>query len=156
ADFELVIVDNASTDDTPAICCRYTDPRVRYLRFDTLVNQAGNFNRCLDEARGEYLTLLHSDDFFFPGFLESRGQHLDRDREIDFVFGAAIVVDAEGKSLHPAQKWSEDRRFARGQLVEALLYGCCIFPVSLMVRTEVARSVGPFRTNWTWGHDWEW
>ena len=60
-DYELVICDNASTDETPELCRRYTDPRIRYLRFEELTNQAGSFNRCLQEARGELECLQFSE-----------------------------------------------------------------------------------------------
>src|SRR5438105_14327682 len=68
-DFELVVCDNASTDTTPELCGRYGDPRLRYVRFDELVGQAANRNRCLDLATGEYIILLHSDDELLPEFL---------------------------------------------------------------------------------------
>ena len=57
------------TDATPELCRAYRDPRFRYARYEELTNQAGNFNRCLVEARGEFVTLLHSDDYFLPGFI---------------------------------------------------------------------------------------
>src|SRR5262245_47649967 len=71
-DFELVICDNASTDATPQLCRRYDDPRVRYVRFDELVNQGNNWNRCLRLARGDYIALLHADDRYRSGFLIER------------------------------------------------------------------------------------
>jgi glycosyltransferase involved in cell wall biosynthesis len=51
-DNELVICDNASTDDTSEICGRYRKERVRYVRFDEFVGQAANWNRCLQLATG--------------------------------------------------------------------------------------------------------
>jgi len=156
ADFELVICDNASTDETPEICRRYDDPRIRYVRFEELANQAGNFNRCIEEARGEFVTLLHADDYFVAGFLTDRARRLGDNPELGFVFGAVQVVDADGAILSINSRWKEDRSFRRGELFELLLSGCLISPPSLMVRRASIQTAGLFRTDLTWGHDWEW
>lgn len=155
-DYELVICDNASTDSTPEICRGYTDSRLRYRRFEELVNQAGNFNRCLAEARGEFITILHSDDMLLAGFLADRVGRLEQDPEIGFAFGAVEVIGAHGERVAVSGKWPEDRRLGREQLSESLLMSCIISPPSLMVRKEAADKAGPFRTDLTWGHDWEW
>ncbi|MBS1811269.1 MAG: glycosyltransferase [Acidobacteria bacterium] len=155
-DYELVICDNASTDETPELVQRYNDSRIRYLRFEELTNQSGNFNRCLQAARGEYITLLHSDDFFLPGFISHRVSLLANNPEVGFVFGAVQMVDAAGEGLSVSRRWDEDHLFKCGELVEFLLLGCIVCPPSLMVRKTCADKTGLFRTDLTWGHDWEW
>jgi glycosyltransferase involved in cell wall biosynthesis len=155
-DYELVICDNASTDDTPEICRSYSDPRLRYTRFEDRTNQAGNFNRCLNEARGEHLTLLHADDFVLPGFLADRVKRLEDDPGLGFVFGAVKIVDANSVVISTGSRWPEDRTFKTGELVDSLLFGCIVSPPSLMVRKSCAKRIGMFKTDLTWGHDWEW
>ncbi|HET8677404.1 MAG TPA: glycosyltransferase [Blastocatellia bacterium] len=156
SDYELVILDNASTDNTTALCSGYTDARVRYLRFEELTNQAGNFNRCLKEARGEYLMLLHADDFLLSGFLADRVSRLENDPDTGFVFGAVKIVDAEDEITSTKSQWNEDRLFQPGELLDHLLLGCIVSPPSMLVRKSVADEAGPFRTDLTWGHDWDW
>jgi len=156
ADYELVICDNASTDETPELCRHYEDSRIRYVRFSDLANQAGNFNRCLNEVKGEFFTLLHADDFFLPGFLADRVRRLSEHPETGFVFGAVKVVDSAGEVAGIKSQWAEDRHFALGELLEPLLIGCIVCPPSMMVRTSCAARTGQFRTDLTWGHDWEW
>src|SRR5262249_19528671 len=143
-------------DDTPKICRDHRDARLRYLRFEERLNQAGNFNRCLSEARGEYLTLLHADDLVAPGFLTDRVESLEDDPSLGFVFGAVNIVNANSVVTSTSNRWSEDRRFGAGELVDSLLLGCVVSPPSLMVRKSCADRVGPYRTDLTWGHDWEW
>src|SRR5919198_4963080 len=63
---EILVVDNGSTDDTPAVASRY--PGVRYIR-QTNQGICGSSNRCIQEARGDYLVLLHSDDRLLPNHL---------------------------------------------------------------------------------------
>jgi len=155
-DYELVICDNASTDETPEICRSYTDSRIRYVRFEELTNQSGNFNRCLNLAQSELIALLHADDYYLPGFISDRVARFENDTELGFIFGAVKTVDACGAELSVGGRWSEDRRFERGELIESLLFGCLVSPPSLMFRRRCAESAGKFREDITWGHDWEW
>lgn len=155
-DYELVICDNASTDETPELVCRYEDSRIRYIRFEELTNQAGNFNRCLQAARGEYIALLHSDDYFLPGFLGDRISKLTQYPDISFVFGAVRVVDAVGFEVSVNCQWPNDRLLAENDLLACLLRGVVVSPPSMMVRRSFADRAGAFRTDLTWGHDWEW
>lgn len=155
-EFELVICDNASTDQTPEICRSYADPRIRYVRFEELTNQAGSFNRCLEQARGELITLLHADDYFLSGFLADRVERLGDNPGLGFVFGAVQVVDAKGAVVAIKSQWQDDRFFRQGELFEFLLSGCIVSPPSLMVRRSSAQKAGLFRTDLSWGHDWEW
>lgn len=155
-DYELIICDDASTDNTAEICQSYRDPRIRYIQTAGKSGQSGNFNRCLNEARGEFVTLLHADDYFLPGFLEDRVGRLANSRFVDFVFGAVQVVDAAGEYLSTSGRWLEDTSFAPGQLLEPMLHGCILCPPSLMVRKRCLERVGLFRTDLTWGPDWEW
>jgi glycosyltransferase involved in cell wall biosynthesis len=156
ADFELVICDDASTDNTPEICRGYDDPRLRYVRTAGKSGQGGIFNRCLMEAQGEFVTLLHADDYFLPGFLEDRVSRLVSCPDMDFIFGTVRVVDAEGQTVNESGRWCEDQSFGKGELLEAMLHGCVLCPPSLMIRKTCLEKVGPFRTDLTWGPDWEW
>ncbi|HIK11977.1 MAG TPA: glycosyltransferase [Oscillatoriaceae cyanobacterium M33_DOE_052] len=60
--FELIICDNASTDNTEEVVKDYTDKRIRYVRYPTLVSMYANHNRCIELARGNWIIFLHSDD----------------------------------------------------------------------------------------------
>lgn len=67
---ELVICDNASTDDTPEICAEFAaaDKRVRYTRNETNIGAAPNFNRAFELCSGEYFMWGSHDDVWAPGF----------------------------------------------------------------------------------------
>jgi glycosyltransferase involved in cell wall biosynthesis len=68
-DFELIVCDNASTDETPEVVRSFQDPRLRYLRYDRLVGMYANHNRCLDGVRADWAVYLHSDDELLPDCL---------------------------------------------------------------------------------------
>ena len=70
-DWELVIVDDGSTDDTEAVLSRYTDPRITIVRHDRNRGVAAAQNSGFDALRGEWFTVLGSDDELVPEALET-------------------------------------------------------------------------------------
>jgi hypothetical protein len=61
-DFELLVCDNASTDNTRDVVESFDDPRIRAIYFPELVSMYGNHNRCLEHALADWIVFLHSDD----------------------------------------------------------------------------------------------
>lgn len=72
ADFELIISDNGSTDQTSEICEKYAliDPRIRYIRQPTSIGAVGNFNYVLGEAKTDYFMWAAHDDIRSTDFIE--------------------------------------------------------------------------------------
>src|SRR5687767_1145419 len=95
-DYELVVYDDGSTDDTPVVMESYPASHVRYVRSEKNLGQAGAWNRCVELARGDYVALLHADDRYLPGFLEDRVATLNRHREVGMAFGAVMLIDENG------------------------------------------------------------
>ncbi|MFT4215669.1 MAG: glycosyltransferase family A protein [Micropruina sp.] len=97
ADFELLVVDDGSDDDTPEILAGYDDPRLRVLRLER-TGLIGALNRGLDEARGELIARLDADDAMLPGRLGRQVEQFRRDPRLvacgaDYLlFGAAEGV----------------------------------------------------------------
>src|SRR5487761_1466045 len=81
-EFEVIVFDNASEDDTWRIIKSLSDPRVRAFRSDRNRGMATNFNSALHEARGEYVKLLCSDDLLEPSALELQAKVLDEHTEL--------------------------------------------------------------------------
>jgi glycosyltransferase involved in cell wall biosynthesis len=156
-DFELIICDNASTDETPKLVQRWlSDERVRYVRFETLVNQGGNWNRCLDLARGDYVSLLHADDEYLPSFIADRVSQLDAHPSVGLAFGAVDIIDVQG-NVTAVQSYRDDEVVLPPQVfMRDLLRGCLVSPVSPMVRRSCYDVVGRFNDDpqKLWGIDW--
>ena len=154
-DFELVVSDNASTDETKALCQRYTDPRLKYHRFETLVGQGANWNRCVSLAVGDFIALLHADDEYLPDFLARRlGQFRDSP-ETGIAFGAVELIDEDGRSVGRSSFGNQAIAAAAPTFYENLLMGCIINPASLMVRRSCYATAGPFDEDRLWGVDWD-
>lgn len=99
--FELIILDDNSPDDTEAVVSRYSDPRISYVRNASNLGPEGNWNRCIELARGQYFKLLPHDDVLAIDCLEKQVSVLDEDSksEIVLVFGAREVIDLGGTVL---------------------------------------------------------
>jgi glycosyltransferase involved in cell wall biosynthesis len=97
-DFELVISDNASTDETGEICLSYAakDPRIRYLRNRENLGGGPNFTRVFQLSRGEFFKITNHDDMCHPRFLELCIGVLDREPDIVSAYPLTMDIDEAG------------------------------------------------------------
>src|SRR5262245_22399918 len=86
-EFELLVVDDASDDASAAIAAAAGDPRIRLLRNERRLGIPGCWNRCLAEARGEYVKFLFQDDLLTPGALATLVNALEREPTAVLAFG---------------------------------------------------------------------
>lgn len=100
-DFELIIVDNASTDATGAICRAYAerDRRVHYWRNDKNLGAMGNFRRVFELSRGELFKWAAHDDEHEPEFVERCVTALDRDPGLVLAYTRTRDIDEGGRTL---------------------------------------------------------
>jgi glycosyltransferase involved in cell wall biosynthesis len=145
-DFELIIVDNASTDRTADICLKYAeiDSRVRYSRNATNIGGTRNQNLTLDLARGEYFRWAAHDDAVEPDMLLRCVEMLDARPDIvlcvpwvrsihgDYAVDLGVRVPGEGTAATPAARVEQ---LLRWQHPGEQQYG--------LMRTAVIRRVHP-------------
>lgn len=117
-DFELIVSDNASTDETAAICLRHQrlDHRIKYVRQPLNIGAVANFQFVLDRAKGRYFMWAACDDFWSKDWVE-RLYRATQDQGVEASFGQVCHVDeASAPLVHVASdKLFEYRgaRFAR-------------------------------------------
>lgn len=109
-DFEIIYLDDASTDNSNAIFNKYsTDQRIRALFND---KNSGNpfiqWNRGLSEAKGEYIWIAESDDYSHIMFLEIMVDVLEINPNIGLAYCQSIIVDEDNQHLYNNEKWTED------------------------------------------------
>jgi len=149
-DFELVIVDDGSTDATVEIARGFADPRLRIEAHPRNVGQRANWDRALEAAGGEFFKLLPQDDLLEPDCLRRQVDALDDPAQagVALVCGARKVVDRGGRTLMT-------RSFgrARGRVDARRAVRACVRagtnligePAAVLMRTSLAREVGRFR-----------
>lgn len=110
-DFELLIVDDGSSDATPAVARRFEDGRIRYLRREQGGGAAAARNHGIRQAGGRYAAFLDDDDAYLPRFLERTAEALRTPAEpVDFTWcgvrrifagkhGGAVVRDRRGDAF---------------------------------------------------------
>lgn len=98
-DFELVICDNASTDETEAICLEYVarDERVRYYRNEENIGASANYNRVFELGRGAYFKWAAHDDLLAPTYLERTVEVLDNHPDVVLAYTQAKAIDEKGQ-----------------------------------------------------------
>jgi Glycosyl transferase family 2 len=107
-DFELLVVDDASTDATVEIATGFGDERIRLLRNERNLGQVRSLNRGLPEALGEYVARLDADDTCRPTRLERQVEILDAQPRVGLVGTWMDAVDDRGRLLGRLQKTLDD------------------------------------------------
>jgi glycosyltransferase involved in cell wall biosynthesis len=153
-DFELVVLDNASTDNTREVCEGYRDPRFRY-EYEATPGQSIAWNRCVDLATNQYAILLHADDELEPQFLTRAVEILDNNEDVGLVHCAVEHIDESGGHLQLQRLFDSDL-IDRDDVVlrRLLLEGCVINPAGVIVRRDAYDSLGGFTNEVVWGVDW--
>jgi len=140
--FELVISDNASTDDTPLICREYVsrDSRVRYVCNATNLGAAQNFNRVFALARGEYFMWAAHDDAYHSEYLTSCLAILENFPEVVLCFTQEVGIDEQGKSLGMRPyRLDTTLRYAEDRFIALLRLDRGSPPIFGLIRTDVLR-----------------
>lgn len=154
SDFELLILDNSSTDDTALVARSFRDPRIRYIKHPP-VNIAGARNIGLHESAGEYLAFLDDDDEWLPEKLADELSVFEKDatRKIGFVYGAYIHVDeATGKTFETIYPKHRGDVYAYAVSHEDTFTGAASNP---MLRKSAVVEVGGYDERVTTGEDYE-
>ncbi len=98
-DWELIVVDDCSTDNTDEVVASYHDPRIRYLKNDKNSGAALTRNRALREAQGEWIAFLDSDDLWCSNKLERMIGFMKKNG-YSFAYHEYEKIDEEGKRLN--------------------------------------------------------
>jgi glycosyltransferase involved in cell wall biosynthesis len=94
-DYEIVVVDDGSKDETPNILRKYKSPRL-HVYFEDHVGCAANYNRCLERASGEYIAILDHDDIMKPDRIRKQAAFLDSNLGVYLVGSNYEVIDDHG------------------------------------------------------------
>jgi glycosyltransferase involved in cell wall biosynthesis len=97
-DFEIVVSDNASTDDTAEVVAAFGDPRIHYSPLDSNIGLYGNLSRCLSLGTTPYVSILCDDDYMLPRNLECKIDQLERRAEVGMVHSGFHLM-----MVHPDQ-----------------------------------------------------
>ncbi len=109
-DFELLIVDDGSTDDTARIIGAFRDSRIRMVRNERRLKLSGALNRGLDLARGQYIARMDADDICLPKRLAIQAAFMDRHPEIGICGAHTQIFGMKKWEIHRAPVGRENVR----------------------------------------------
>ena len=143
-EFELVIVDDGSTDDSVAVAKSYGDPRINLIELDK--NRGGNVarNEGIRAARGPLIAFLDSDDRYLPSKLSSVVAEFERRPKLDLLVDSFVKVQAPGSRKAEVVRRNpviDDRERFRTALFTRQLWKAT---PAITVRREIAMEAGMF------------
>lgn len=144
-DFELVITDNASTDQTPEIIREFAvrDTRIHYHRNPTNLGAAGNYNILVELACGKYFKWAAADDLCAPTLIEKCVAQLDEHPEAIMAYGRTILIDEHGGIIeYHDDEYDLRSPKAHVRLRQAFRSSAWCHPVFGLVRTDELKQTG--------------
>ena len=104
-DYEIIIVDDCSTDNTRDVIAAFTDPRVLSIRHQTNRRQSASINTGISNARGEYIAFLDDDDEWLPAKLEKQVAILDSSSSnVGLVYCWMDMIEDSTGNISPAAR----------------------------------------------------
>jgi glycosyltransferase involved in cell wall biosynthesis len=143
-DFELVVTDDGSADETVAEIAKFTDPRIRLFRFPANRGQFVATNQSLRQARGQYVAVLNSDDAFLPAKLEKQVAFLADHPEVGAVFSRVRLIDEQDRICRGRTMFSDENRSRFQWLRHFFHVGNCLCHPSVLLRRQCHETIGGY------------
>jgi glycosyltransferase involved in cell wall biosynthesis len=153
--WELIVVDDGSTDGTPGILAQYHDARIRVIH-QANAGEAGARNVALQAAQGEYVAFLDADDAYLPEHLQATVDYLRENTACGAVYSDGYYCDQDGVQLKPLS--SRRRGPFEGDIFEQMVRASDVFgaPVCVVLRADaIAREGLRFDREIVIGPDWD-
>ncbi|MBF2063518.1 MAG: glycosyltransferase family 2 protein [Calothrix sp. C42_A2020_038] len=153
--FELIICDDGSRDETPNLMSQYTDNRIKYIHHPQNIGKSNNMCAGFEAATGEYFIKFDDDDRLTPEFLEKTALVLENNPSVDFVGTDHWIIDInnqrdEAQTKYNSRIWGRDA-LTEG-IVENLLEVVFVqqsFQIgATLFRRRVLTEIGFMQPNW--------
>jgi len=149
-DIEIIVVDDASTDETESSC--RNSAGIVYLRMGSNVGLARARNAGISKSTGEFIAFLDDDDLRLPGSLDVQAKMLERNETLGFVYGQVQIGDP--KTCLPTGE-VRPGRCPTGDIFWQLLRGNFIYVPSVLVRKQRLEAIGLFAQDVPGTEDWD-
>lgn len=148
--YEVIVVDNCSPDDTASVAARFADQGVRYHCNEQNLGMAGNWNRCIQLASGDFLTILHSDDLISPSWYEQWSRIISRyqdDQNVGAFFSHVFTIDMDENTLMIFRLFAKECLLVPGENFRRLwAKHMCALPASggIIFRKAIFNKIGEY------------
>lgn len=144
--FEILVVDNDSSDGTHKVVESFNDIRLSYFKNEKNLGNYGNFDRCIGLAKYDYTAIFHADDIYLPTILEEQVRILASFPEVGAVFTEALRINNELEEIGIIKTplWVRLRsrngfiKFTFPKLLKAIIHNnCFLMTPSAIVRSKI-------------------
>ena len=151
-DFEFIIVDDGSTDNTPKILEEYAkkDSRIRILRNEKNIGLTKSLNKAIKQAKGEYIARMDADDIAMKERLEKQLDFMEKNPDVGLVGTSFYFINEEGKILGKNIYPTKDEDLRR-----ILIKNNTFCHPSIMIRKEVFDKIGLYDESFETSQDYE-
>lgn len=153
-DTEVIVVDDASTDDPEAVVREVGRGLVRYERNPHNLGAIATFNRCIDLAQGELVHLLHGDDIVLAGFYRAMEAAFGTGSTALSAMCRTVDIDGAGARSHESRRYREGTGVWDGAF-DAFVVSNRVRTPGIVVRRSAYEEVGQFRADLPHAADWE-
>lgn len=156
-DFEILIMDDCSPDNTPEVARSFTDRRIRYLRNEHNLGHLQNYNKGIALASGDYIWLISADDRLRkPYVLERYVDLMERHPNVGYAFCPGLVLQdgCERGLVDWAKLDAPDSILDGRDFLYRLLTKNLILAPAVLARAECYRTIGPFPLDMPYAGDW--
>lgn len=147
SNFTVLVLDNASSDNTKDVVNSFSDPRIRYIRNDQNIGQMENWNLAIALNQSPFLCILQDDDLLRTGFLEASLESLENNPSAAFSYTLVDYIDGDGKRLRVQEEPDVSPGLLDGaQFLHLIAKGCpcTIAASSVLMRASSLRRAGVF------------
>lgn len=150
ADLEVLVLDNASEDDTQSVVNALADPRIKYIGSSENIGLFRNWNRAIKLKRSPYLVILPDDDELLPTFIQESLTALEANPDAAYSFAktSAIGMDGNPIPVSELEAFPDGGAMSGLDLLHQFVAGTnwIIQPSTVMIRTSALDAAGPFDT----------
>jgi glycosyltransferase involved in cell wall biosynthesis len=161
-DFELIVVDDGSTDNTREVVSSFKDHRIKYIYYQENKGASSAQNTGIRASTGEYVAILGSDDIWLPQNLELQVKLLDSRPDIALVCSDMYLFDNNSRKLlgrfwhdKHSDAYINPQKVTQHALKRLLEKGCFIGPQATLMRRAVLTEVGCFDESLVTHEDWD-
>jgi len=150
--FELVIINDGSTDSTKEVISRYEDQRIRYF-YQENAGMSNALNHAVRQARGQYIMPLDADDMMTADFIAAHLAEFEKHPDVDLVYCDVLLIDENSKPIRIMNKPEyQDRRHLIRDLFRA---GHPVVPFRLGIKRTVYDKIGLYDEKLKVGMDYD-
>jgi glycosyltransferase involved in cell wall biosynthesis len=135
ADFEFIIINDGSTDESGEIASEYTDHRIKYSKNEKNSGLVYTLNKGIEQAKGHYIARMDGDDIALPHRLEKQYNYLRLHEGVDLLASVVQLINEKGNSIG---FWEDDKNnISPGEIRRFMAVNNCIAHPSIMAKADM-------------------